>query len=126
MRVIAVERGDRPVTMTKARIIAPQAVKFLASLLEDEAFADQAGIVLDWKGDLSWSGDGEMPSELRTPIVWIEVNKKFPHLGKTLNVDYKLDIEQTFGGDQANRDDLFEIVANLRERVRQEENRRGN
>jgi len=124
MRVIAVERGERPATQTRARIIAPQAVKFLASLLEDQAFADQAGIVLDWKGDLAWSGDSEMPAELRQPIVWIEVNKRFPHLGKTLNVDYKLDIEQTFGGDQANRDDLFEIVENLRERVRQEEQKR--
>jgi hypothetical protein len=124
VKIISVERGDRPATMTRARIIAPQAVKFLSSLLEDEAFADKAAIVIDWRGDMAWSGEGEMPDDLKQPALLIEVTKTYPGVG-TLTVPWILDLEDLFGQDNATSNDLYEIVNVLRERVFSEEQRKG-
>lgn len=125
MKVIAVERGDRPPVMTKARRIAPQAVKYLASLLEDHVFADAASIVIDWRGDMAWNGDGDMPEDLRTPAMVVVAEKRYPQINQRLEVDYVLDLEDFFGADNATKDDLHVIVENMRLRVLEEEQRRG-
>lgn len=126
MNVLSVERGERPATMTKARIIAPQAVKYLSSLLEDEVFADKVAIVVDWRGDMAWSQEGEMPADMRQPCVLIETYKWYPQHNAGLRVDLRLDIEDFFGADNATKDDLHEVVEALRTKVREEENRRTN
>lgn len=123
MRVIAIERGDRPDLMTKARVIAPQAAVFLAKQLEDHVFADLANIVIDWDGDYAWTGEGEMPADLRVPAMIVKVQKYYPKLSKWLTVDYNLDLEDFFGQDNATKDDLFEVIENLQAKVREEEQR---
>jgi hypothetical protein len=126
MKVIAVEVGDRPDLATKARIIAPQAAKFLGSQLEDKTFADIAEIVIDWDGDMHWSGSGPMPEELRKSIMYVWVHKYYPQINRWLKVDYNLDLEEMFGRDEAKAEDLFEIIENLETKVREEEKKRIN
>lgn len=121
MNVLAVEKGDRPAVQTKARVIAPQAVKFLASQLEDRVFADSAVIVVDWLGTLGWSGPEPMPEELRIPVVYIAVEKWYPQWNARLTVDYKLDLEDFFGADNATSDDLYEVIENLEKKVHEQE-----
>lgn len=125
MKVIATEKGERPNVLTKARRIAPEAAKFIAKQLEDKFFADSAIIIVDWDGDLGWSGTGPMPEDLKLPIMLVIVEKWYPKLNKRLQVDYKLDLEEMFGQDNAKVDDLFEIIEGLEARVRQvdQENR---
>lgn len=126
MRVFATERGERPDLATKARVVAPQAVKYLADLLADKTFADTATIVIDWLGDMSWNGEGDMPAELRTPAVLVACEKRYPQYGnRLLTVDYVLDLEDFFGADNATKDDLHEIVENLEARAREEEQKKG-
>lgn len=124
MKVLAIERGARPSMQTKARVVAPQAVQYLSSLMEDEVFADSVVIVVDWSGTLSWNGDGEMPAELRTPALLVVCEKLYPGKGR-LTVEYVLDLEDFFGQDNATKDDLHEIVENLRLKVREEEQKKG-
>ncbi len=121
MKVIAVEKGERPALMTKARTIAPQAVKYISSLLEDEVFADSAILVIDWVGDMGWSGDGPMPDEFKLPILFVAVEKWYPQWNARLTVDYKLELEDFFGADNATKDDLHEVVENLRTKVYEQE-----
>ncbi len=121
MKVIAVEKGNRPSVMTKARTIAPQAAKFLASQLEDKAFADSAIIMIDWVGDFGWDGDEPMPEELRMPIMFVATEKCYPQWNARLTVDYKLELEDFFGADNATSDDLHEVVENLEKKVHEQE-----
>lgn len=122
MKVLAVENGQRPSLMTKARLVAPQAAKFLASQLEDHVFADSAIIVIDWKGDFGWDkSQGEMPTELLTPIMFVATEKWYPQWNARLTVDYKLDLEDFFGADNATSDDLLEVIENLEARVHEME-----
>lgn len=124
MKVIVAERGSRPSALTKARIIAPQAVIFLGKQLEDKAFADIANVVIDWDGDLAWNGPEPMPEDMRQPVVIVEVHKYYPQINRWLRVDYKLDLEDFFGQDNATSDDLFEVIENLERKVREEEAKR--
>lgn len=125
MRVIVVERGERPALMTKARVIAPQAAKFFADRLETQTFADQASIVLDWMGDYHWNSDTPMPEELRLPAMYIVAEKWYPQIEQWLKVDVALDVESMFGRDDAKADDLEEVGQQLAEKVRSEEKRKG-
>ncbi len=126
MKAIVVERGDRPDLQTKSRVIAPQAAKYLADKFESMTFADSASIVLDWVGDLNWSGDGAMPVELLLPVMMVVCEKKYPaYGGRTLRVDYVLEMEDFFGHDNATKDDLDEIINNLEQRIHQEEKLKG-
>ncbi len=126
MKVIAVEKGQRPALMTKGRTIAPQAAKFLASILEDKVFADSAIIMIDWAGDFGWEGDGPMPDELRTPIMFVATEKWYPQWNARLTVDYKLELEDFFGADNATSDDLHEVVENLEKKVHEQEAQKSN
>jgi hypothetical protein len=117
LKVTASERGSRPDLMTKARIIAPQAAVYLAKLLEDEVFADEALIVIDWSGDIGWSGDGPMPEELKLPVMYVASRKWYPQFNQSLTVDYKLELEDFFGKDNATKDDLHEVVENMRNKT---------
>ena len=127
MNVIVAEKGTRPSVMTKARVIAPQAAKYLADLFGDETFADQAAIVIDWGGDLFWAGEGPMPEELKTPVMLIEVTKRYPMYNNSLlTLDYRLELEDFFGQDNATKDDLHQVVENFKDKLREQENRRQN
>ena len=125
MRVLVTERGERPDLLTKARVIAPQAAKFLADRLEPQTFADQAVIVLDWSGDYHWTADVPMPEELKLPAMYIIVEKWFPQIEQWLKVDLALDIEDMFGRDDATADDLEEVGKQLAEKVSSERQRKG-
>ena len=125
MRVLVTERGERPGVLTKARVIAPQAAKYLADRLEPQTFADQAVIVLDWVGDYHWAGDVPMPEELKLPAMYIIVEKWFPQIGQWLKVDQALDIESMFGRDDATSDDLEEVGRQIAEKVSSERQRKG-
>ena len=125
MKVIAVERGNRPATLTKARAVAPQAAKVLGSLLEDHVFADSAIIMIDWNGDFAWGGDGPMPEDLKMPIMFIATEKWYPQWSERLTLDYVLDLEDFFGADEATSDDLHQIVANLHARALEMEQKKG-
>jgi hypothetical protein len=126
MKVIVTEHGQRPHTLTKARAIAPQASKYLADKLDTEEFADSAVIVLDWDGGLFWQGEGSAPEDFKTPLMAVICEKRYPQLGnRLLTVDYKLELEDFFGADNATKDDLDQVVENLRTKVREEETRKG-
>lgn len=118
MRVSAVERGDRPATLTKARQIAPVAAKYIAKLLEEQDFATSAVVVLDWSGDWGWTEPVPMPEEWKVPIMYVAAEKWYPSINKWLTVDYRLELEDFFGKDNATKDDLHEIVENLEEKIR--------
>ena len=127
MKIIVSEHGSRPSVMTKARTIAPEAAKYLAEVLGDEEFADSAAIVIDWDGDLFWQGEGPMPEELKTPIMLVIAEKRYPKFNnQLLTIDYKLELEDFFGRDNATKDDLHEIVENMKTEARAQENRRTN
>lgn len=127
MKVIVTEHGNRPSVMTKARVIAPQAARYLADQLADKEFADSAVIMVDWSGDLFWQGEGPMPEELKLPVMVVIVEKRYPMFNNALlTIDYKLELEDFFGRDNATKDDLHEIVENIETKVRTEENRRSN
>src|SRR5574339_755666 len=127
MNVIVTESGGRPSVMTKARVIAPQAAKYLADLFGEETFADNAAIVVDWEGDLFWKGEGPMPEELKTPVMLIEVTKRYPMYNNALlTLDYRLELEDFFGQDNATKDDLHEIVESFKTKLLEQENRRKN
>lgn len=126
MKVIVSEHGNRPSVMTKARVLAPQASKYLADQFAEKEFADSVVIVIDWEGDLFWQGEDNMPEELKTPIMAVICEKRYPMLGnKLLTVDYKLELEDFFGHDNATKDDLHEVVENMESKVRAEEAKRG-
>jgi hypothetical protein len=126
MNVIVTQHGNPPSTLTKARVIAPQAAKYLADLFADKTFADSVVVVIDWVGDLFWDQAEAMPEELKTPIMAVICEKRYPMLNnQLLTVDYKLELEDFFGHDNATKDDLHEIVGNMEAKVRAEENRRG-
>lgn len=125
MKVLATEHGQRPPVLTKARRIAPEAARYLASIFEDEVFADSAIIMIDWSGDRFWQGQEPMPADLKTPVMAVIVEKRYPMYNNALlTVDYKLELEDFFGHDNATKEDLHEIVENLKAKVREEENRR--
>lgn len=125
MRVVVTENGERPSIMTRARVLAPQGAIYLANLLEDEVFADTAGIVIDWTGSAGWAGDGPVPDDIRKEIMWVEVQKYYPQVGRTFRADLKLDLDDFFGQDNATGEDLHEVVEVLRKRVYDEESRKG-
>lgn len=124
MKVAATEKGSRPSTLTKARVIAPQAAKFLAEQLQDKDFADSAIIMVDWDGDFNWKGDGPMPSDLRVPAMLVFAEKWYPQWSARLIVDYRLDLEDFFGQDNATSDDLHMVVQGLEDKFREQESLR--
>jgi hypothetical protein len=127
MKVLVTEHGPRPSVMTKARVLAPQAAKHLADLFAEEEFADSVVIVVDWVGDLFWQGEGPMPEELKTPVMAVITEKRYPMFNNALlTVDYKLELEDFFGRDNATKDDLHEVVENMRSTAREQVERRTN
>lgn len=125
MKVLVTERGETDAIITKSRVVAPKAVEYLSKLFEAETFADSAVIVIDWLGDMTWNGEGDMPQELRTPAMVVFTEKWYHDINSRLKVDLVLDLEEFFGADNASKDDLHEVVQILHDRVREEEAKRG-
>lgn len=106
MNVVAVELGERPVLYSQARRFAPEGVKLLAELLGHMGFADDGIVVLDWSNQT-----GRQPAEVHKPVVFVTTLK---HVGeKTLTVEVRLDVEETFGNDTIVANDLLTIVRDL-------------
>lgn len=110
MNVVAVEMGERPLIMTKSRRFAPEGVKLLAETLGHMEFADDAIIVLDWS-----NATGRQPDEVAKPVVFISTLKHVNE--RTLTVEVRLDVEDTFGTDSLMAEDFLHIIAQMEEKV---------
>lgn len=111
-----IEHGNRPAFLTKARTNTPQAVSLIADLLAAADWADDAGIVIDWRGDWGWPEDyGPMPPDLMQPLVYIGVRKRYR--GDQLKVEVRLNVESTFTTEDIDNADLAYIVQSLKETV---------
>ena len=113
MNVAAVEVGDRPAVSTYARRFAPQGVKVIAETLGHMQFADDAIIVLDWS-----NATGRQPEEVAKPVVFITTLKKVDK--RTLTVEVRLDVEDTFGRDTVTAEDFLTIIRSMEDKTLEE------
>lgn len=112
MNVVAIEFGDRPFLMTKARRFAPEGAKLLAEVLERMKFADDGVVIVDWSNQL-----GLQPEEVAKPVLLVRTAKLFPDINKTLTVEVRLDIEDTFGHDEMTADILLGIIQQMEDKM---------
>lgn len=110
MNVVAVEMGDRPRLMTKARRFAPEGVKLLAELLGHMRFADDGIVVLDWQNVTN-----RQPEEAWVPVVFVSAVKRVGE--RYLTVEVRLDVEDLFGNDQIVADDFLSIVRSMEDKM---------
>lgn len=110
MNVVAVEMGERPALLTKSRRFAPQGVALLAETMGHMQFADDGIVVLDWS-----NATGRQPEEVAKPVVFITALK---HVGeRTLTVEVRLDVEDTFGRDTLMAEDFLVIIRSMEDKV---------
>lgn len=102
--------GDRPMIMTKSRQFAPEGVKVLAELLGHMLFADDGMVVLDWS-----NATGRQPEEVAKPIVFITTLKRVGE--RTLTVEVRLDVEDTFGRDTIMAEDFLVIIRSMEDKM---------
>lgn len=114
MIVRVAEMGNRPAMWTKARRFAPAGAQQFGETLGHLQFADAAMIVLDWSNVLA-----KMPSDVARPILYISVAKKLPEYetNNLLRVDCRLDVDDTFGGDNVTAEVIVDIIRELEETV---------
>lgn len=106
MNVVAVEMGDRPIIMTKARRFAPEGAKLLAEVLGHMQFAEDGIIVLDWSNEL-----GIQPNEAAVPVLVIQTGKHVPEVdNRLLTVEVRLDVEDVFGRDEVTAEQFLDII----------------
>lgn len=110
MNVVAVEMGDRPLIMTKSRRFAPEGVKLLAETLGHMQFADDGIVVLDWS-----NATGRQPDEIAKPVVFISALKNVGE--RTLTVEVRLDVEDTFGRDALIAEDFLVIIRSMEDKM---------
>lgn len=110
MKVIAAEYGVRPIVWTKARRFAPQGLRVLADLLERFEFADIAACVLDWSNVLQ-----RQPDEAAKPVLIVQTVKFVDD--KNLEVEVRIDVDDVFGGDEIDADNLVDIVHQLEQKT---------
>lgn len=110
MNVVAVELGERPSVLTNARRFAPHGVALLAETLGHMKFADDGIVVLDWSNQT-----GRQPDEIAKPVVFISALK---HVGeRTLTVEVRLDVEDTFGRDTLVAEDFIVIIKSMEDKM---------
>lgn len=114
MDVKAVEMGNRPLLMTKARRFAPAGAKVLGELLGDQTWADYAWVVLDWENETK-----SQPDDSHKPILVVQVHKLLPEYTERnhLTIEVTLDVEDIFGGDNMTAESILNIVHELRMKV---------
>lgn len=110
MNVVAVELGDRPAILTYSRRFAPEGVKLIAELLGHMQFADDGIVVLDWSNVTN-----RQPQEVAKPVVFISALKRVHD--KTLTVEVRLDVDDTFGRDQITAEDFLVIIKSLEDKT---------
>lgn len=110
MNVVAVELGNRPIIMTKARRFAPEGVKLLAEVMGHMRFADDGIVVLDWSNET-----GRQPDEVAVPVVFISTLKRVGE--RVLTVEVRLDVEDTFGNDTLVADDFLNIISSMEDKM---------
>jgi len=110
VNVVAVEIGERPVIMTKSRRFAPQGVALLAETLGHMQFADDGIVVLDWTNET-----GRQPDEVAKPVVFISTLKNVGE--RTLTVEVRLDVEDTFGRDEIMAEDFLTIIRSMEDKM---------
>lgn len=105
------ELGERPTLFTPPRMNAPQAAVALAKVFEQPGnnWADRVDIILDWQNSLLEADD----PELEYPVMLIAVDKYVEGKGH-LVVQSRLDIDSVFVGSTINREELLDIVEELR------------
>lgn len=111
MNIVAVEYGERPRLLTKARRFAPEGVKVLADLLGHLTFADDGLVVLDWNNAL-----GLQPDEAAKPVIIIRAAKVVSDVvgaNNLLTIEVRLDVDDLFGKDQIQAEDFLDIVQQM-------------
>lgn len=110
MNVVAVEMGERPIIMTKARRFAPEGVKVLAETLGHMQFAEDGMVVLDWSNQT-----GRQPDEVAKPVVFVTTVKRVGE--RFLTVEVRLDVEDLFGRDEIMAEDFLVIIRSIEDKV---------
>lgn len=110
MNILSFEVGTRPIISTFSRRFAPEGVKVLAELLGHMQFADDGVVVLDWSNET-----GRQPAEVAKPVVFITTLKKVGE--KILQVEVRLDVDDTFGRDQITGEDFLVIIKSLEDKT---------
>jgi hypothetical protein len=110
VNVVAVEMGERPLLMTKSRMFAPEGVKLLAEVLGHMTFAEDAIVVLDWSNETK-----RQPDEVAKPVVFITTLKRVGE--RTLTVEVRLDVEDTFGRDELIAEDFLVIIRSMEDKM---------
>jgi len=110
MNVVAVELGERPPVMSPARMFAPQGARIMAETLGHFTFADDAIVVLDWSNETL-----RQPPEAHKPVVFIVTSKMVD--GKRLDVEVRLDVEDTFGRDTISGEDFVTIIKSMEDKM---------
>lgn len=96
--------------MTPARRFAPEGVKLLAELLGHMAFADDGLVVLDWSNE-----SGRQPPEVAKPVIFLTTIKKVGE--RTLTIEVRLDVEDTFGRDTLVAEDFLNIIHQMEDKM---------
>lgn len=110
MNVVAVEMGNRPSLLTKARRFAPEGVKLFAETLGHMQFADDGMVVLDWS-----NATGRQPDEVAKPVVFITTLKRVGE--RILQIEVRLDVEDTFGRDEMLAEDFLTVIRSLEDKM---------
>lgn len=121
MKVHSWEEGDRPTLWTRARQQAPQAKAAIVEMLASQDWAHIAYVVLDWTGRIAFiDGDGRSRDasvpvlDNAPPVMYIQVIKAMPQRGGTCLAEYRLDVDDMFGGTVITGVDLQGLLADLR------------
>ena len=110
MNVVAVELGNRPVIATNARRFAPEGVKLLAEVMGHLQFAEDGVLVLDWSNETV-----RQPDDAFVQVVYVQTFKRVGE--RTLMVEVRLDVEDTFGKDTLVADDFLAILSSMEDKM---------
>lgn len=107
------EIGERPKIWSNPRSYAPKAAVELAKMFEHPAhsWADRADIYVDWQNSLLEAARNN--PDLQYPVMVITCDKYVPGKGH-LVTQQRLDIDSVFTTDWLNRDNLLDIVQDMR------------
>lgn len=122
MKVNSWEEGNRPPALTRARQQAPAARRALVDMLASQDWASMGYVVLDWTGLIAFvDGDGRSVDgpvlDKAAPVMYIQVIKSLPQLGGSVVAEFRVDIDDVFGGTAITQTDLAGLVLSLKEEV---------
>ena len=106
------EVGSRPLLLTPARRLAPQAVHAMANYLQTREFAGKVFLVLDWDNDT-----GQIPEGAPVkPILYVQAVRDVEGKGQ-LRVEQRFDADDIFNRDALTPSLLVDLCHELEETV---------